>query len=61
MIAVIQRVTEANVSIDHEIVGQIDQGLMVLLGIEDADGYEDITWLSKKIVNLRIFMMKIRS
>ena len=55
MIAVIQRVTEANVSIDHEIVGQIDQGLMVLLGIEDADSHEDIAWLSKKIVNLRIF------
>ena len=55
MIAVIQRVTEANVSIDHEIVGQINQGLMVLLGIEDADSHEDIAWLSKKIVNLRIF------
>jgi D-tyrosyl-tRNA(Tyr) deacylase len=55
MIAVIQRVTEARVDIDNRNIGKIDGGLLVLLGIEEADGAEDITWLSKKIVNLRIF------
>lgn len=55
MIAVIQRVSESAVKIDGVIKGQINVGLMVLLGIEDADTYEDIEWLSKKIVNLRIF------
>jgi D-tyrosyl-tRNA(Tyr) deacylase len=55
MRAVIQRVTRASVSIEGKIRGQIDQGLLVLMGIEDADGGEDIEWLSNKIVNLRIF------
>ncbi|MFD2203448.1 D-aminoacyl-tRNA deacylase [Shivajiella indica] len=55
MIAVIQRVSESQVKIDAEIKGQIGVGLMVLLGIEDADEQVDIEWLSKKIVNLRIF------
>lgn len=55
MIAVIQRVSESTVKIDGQIKGQIGTGLMVLLGIEEADGGEDIEWLSKKIVNLRIF------
>ena len=55
MIAVIQRVSESSVKIDGKIKAQIGLGLMVLLGIEDADGPEDIEWLSKKIVNLRIF------
>lgn len=55
MIAVIQRVTEARVDIDNRTSGKIDGGLLVLLGIEEADGAEDIAWLSKKIVNLRIF------
>lgn len=55
MIAVIQRVTEARVDIDNRNIGKIDGGLLVLLGIEEADDAEDITWLSKKIVNLRIF------
>lgn len=55
MIAVIQRVSESAVKIDGAIKGQIGVGLMVLLGIEDADTDEDIDWLSKKIVNLRIF------
>ncbi|MDX5479714.1 MAG: D-tyrosyl-tRNA(Tyr) deacylase, partial [Cyclobacteriaceae bacterium] len=55
MIAVIQRVSESAVKIDGVIKGQISLGLMVLLGIEDADTNEDIEWLSKKIVNLRIF------
>ncbi len=55
MIAVIQRVTGVSVSIEGKISGSIADGLMVLLGIEDADGQEDIGWLSRKIVNLRIF------
>lgn len=55
MIAVIQRVSESSVKIDGLICGQIGEGLMVLLGIEEADGTEDIEWLSKKTVNLRIF------
>ena len=55
MKAVIQRVTRASVTIDGMINGTIGEGLLVLLGIEDADGVEDIIWLSNKIVNLRIF------
>ena len=55
MKAVIQRVTKASVTIDRNIHSQIGKGLLVLLGIEDADSYEDIEWLSAKIVNLRIF------
>ena len=50
-----QRVTEANVKIEGNIAGQIGNGLMILVGIEEADGAEDIAWLTKKIVNLRIF------
>lgn len=55
MIAVIQRVSESSVKIDGKIKAETGLGLMILLGIEDADGPEDIEWLSKKIVNLRIF------
>jgi D-aminoacyl-tRNA deacylase len=55
MRAVIQRVTRASVTVDGKITGSIEQGLLLLLGIEDADTMEDITWLSNKIVNLRIF------
>lgn len=55
MIAVIQRVSESAVRIDGHIKGEIGKGLMVLLGIEDADGQEDIDWLCRKIVNLRVF------
>lgn len=55
MIAVIQRVSESSVKIEGKIKAQIGLGLMILVGIEDADGPEDIEWLSKKIVNLRIF------
>ncbi len=56
MRVVIQKVEEANVKVDGEIVGAINNGLMILLGVEDKDGPEDIEWLSKKIVNLRIFL-----
>lgn len=55
MIAVIQRVSEASVTIDGVVKSQIQKGLLVLLGIEDADNSEDIDWLANKIVNLRIF------
>ena len=55
MRAVIQRVTRASVTIEGKIHGQIDCGLVVLIGIEDADTREDVEWLSNKIVNLRIF------
>ena len=55
MRAVIQRVSKANVTINGSIHSSIDEGLLVLLGIEDADTKEDIEWLSSKIVNLRIF------
>jgi len=55
MRAVIQRVSEASVTVDGNITGAIQNGLLVLLGIEDADTDEDIQWLSSKIVNLRIF------
>ena len=55
MRAVIQRVTSASVTIEGEIVGAIDRGLLVLIGKEEADSVEDIEWLAQKIVNLRIF------
>lgn len=55
MIAVIQRTTSASVEIAKEVKSSINQGLVVLLGIEDADDENDIEWLSKKIANLRIF------
>ena len=55
MRVVIQRVTQANVVIEGNINGQSEKGMMILVGIEEADGDEDIAWLTKKIVNLRIF------
>ena len=55
MKVVLQRVTSASVTISEKIVAQIDSGLLVLVGIEDADTQEDIQWLCQKIVNLRIF------
>jgi D-aminoacyl-tRNA deacylase len=55
MIAVIQRVSEAAVTIDGIVKSRIQKGLLVLLGIEDADNDEDIEWLANKIINLRIF------
>ena len=55
MRAVIQRVSNASVTIDNKIYSEINNGLLVLLGVEDADIAEDIEWLSGKIVNLRIF------
>jgi D-aminoacyl-tRNA deacylase len=55
MIAVIQRVSEASVTIADKVKSKIGEGLLVLLGIEEADDDEDIEWLSNKIVSLRIF------
>ena len=55
MRVVIQRVSEAAVRVDGKIVGEIKQGLMVLLGIETADSEEDVDWLLNKTLNLRIF------
>ena len=55
MKAVIQRVSQSSVTIDAEIVAEIQNGLLVLIGIEDADSQEDINWLTSKIANLRIF------
>lgn len=55
MKVVIQRVLSASVEIDGEIIAQIKKGLLVLVGIEDADVEEDIIWLASKIVNLRVF------
>ncbi|MBQ0909302.1 D-tyrosyl-tRNA(Tyr) deacylase [Flavobacterium sp. F-328] len=55
MKVVIQRVSQASVTIDSQIVANIQKGLLVLIGIEDADTQEDSSWLSSKIVNLRIF------
>jgi D-tyrosyl-tRNA(Tyr) deacylase len=52
---VIQRVAEASVKVDGKVVGAIERGLLVLLGIEDSDGLEDIQWLSNKIVQIRLF------
>lgn len=55
MKAVIQRVSSASVTIEDKIVAEIQTGLLVLVGIEDADSKEDIDWLCQKIANLRIF------
>lgn len=55
MIAVIQRVTQASVTIDNQIRGQIETGFLVLLGITHTDTREDVEWLSKKITGMRIF------
>jgi len=55
MRAVIQRVKSASVSVENRISAEINTGLLILLGIEDADSAEDIEWLSKKIIQLRIF------
>lgn len=55
MRAVIQRVAWAHVTVDKKRISEIGEGLLVLLGLEDADSSEDIAWLTRKIVNLRIF------
>ncbi|MFJ1473439.1 D-aminoacyl-tRNA deacylase [Capnocytophaga cynodegmi] len=52
---VIQRVLEASVVIENKVTSKIDKGLLILIGIEEADTDEDVKWLSSKVVNLRIF------
>jgi D-aminoacyl-tRNA deacylase len=55
MRVVIQRVSKASVTVEGNVTGQIENGLLVLVGIEDADNNDDISWLTGKIINLRIF------
>ena len=52
---IIQRVREASVTIDNQLYSSINQGVMILVGIEEADDDEDIAFLTKKVVNMRIF------
>ena len=52
---IIQRVSEASVTIDEKLYSSIGQGMMILVGIEEADSDEDIAYLTKKVVNMRIF------
>ena len=55
MRAVIQRVTEASVTVDHKVCAVMRDGLLILLGVEEGDTQEDIDWLCRKIINMRIF------
>lgn len=55
MRAVIQRVTNASCTVEGKITGQIENGLLVLIGVEEEDQQQDMEWLSQKLVNLRIF------
>lgn len=55
MRAVLQRVTQASCTVDGQITGAIENGFLVLLGIEDADTQEDLEWLAQKIANMRVF------
>jgi D-aminoacyl-tRNA deacylase len=55
MIAVVQRVTEAKVMVDGEIVGQIDAGMVALISVTRSDTATDVTWMANKLVGLRIF------
>lgn len=52
---VIQRVSEASVEVENKIVGEIGQGLMLLIGVEENDTQEDAEWLAKKVLDLRVF------
>ena len=55
MRCLIQRVSRASVTVSEEIIAAINNGLLIFIGIEDADSNDDIAWLSNKIINLRIF------
>lgn len=55
MRAVLQRVTQASCTVEDKITGEITNGFLVLLGIEDADAQEDLEWLAQKIANMRVF------
>ncbi len=55
MRAILQRVTQASCTVDHKATGEIGNGFLVLLGIEDTDTQEDLVWLAQKIANMRVF------
>lgn len=55
MRVVIQRVTFAKVEVDKKVVGEIENGMMILVGFENEDNNEDLTWMANKITSLRIF------
>ncbi len=55
MRAILQRVTQASCTVDDKVTGEIGNGFLVLLGIEDADTQEDLVWLAQKIANMRVF------
>lgn len=55
MRAVIQRVSQASCTVDHQLTGAIEMGFLVLLGVEETDTQEDAVWLAQKIANMRIF------
>jgi len=55
MRVILQRVLQASVSIDKKVVSEIETGLLILVGVEDGDGMDDIDWLAPKIVRMRIF------
>jgi len=55
MRAVIQRVTQASCTVEGQITGEIQNGFMILLGIEEADNTDDLQWLAQKIINMRVF------
>ena len=55
MRAILQRVTQASCTVDGNVTGKIENGFLVLLGIEDVDTTEDLTWLAQKIANMRVF------
>ena len=55
MIALVQRVKTARVEVDNKVTGEIDKGVLVLLGIHTSDSVEELRWVAKKVVNLRIF------
>ncbi|MBN2892348.1 MAG: D-tyrosyl-tRNA(Tyr) deacylase [Bacteroidales bacterium] len=55
MRTIIQRVNSASVDVEHKIIGNINKGLLVLIGFEEEDNEQDIIWLANKIINLRIF------
>lgn len=55
MRVIVQRVSEASVSVAHEVVGQIQQGLLVFAGFEESDTADDLQWMAQKLLKLRIF------